>query len=348
MQRTDLAGVKPIIFSAEGLSLSAAEKDLFSTEKPFGLILFARNVDTPNQLRALIDDFRDVVGRADAPVLVDQEGGRVQRLRPPYWFQAPALSKFGELFDIDPGLGERAAVLATDIIIDDLKSVGFNVNCSPCLDLPRPETSNVIGDRALHKDIGILSRLGAVIADRYIERGILPVMKHLPGHGRATVDSHHDLPTVSVSREELQKSDFQPFKALNALPWAMTAHIVFDQIDPDNPATQSKTIIQDVIRGDIGFQGLLLSDDLNMNALKGSIGERAEAAYEAGIDILLHCSGDISEMRDIAPRIPHMSETVKDRVLASNFVMPVEGEVEEPFDRHAAIHELQELLSLIS
>ncbi|MBO6824559.1 MAG: beta-N-acetylhexosaminidase [Sneathiella sp.] len=348
MQRTDLEGVKPIIFSVEGLALSAEEKAFFASEKPFGLILFARNVSDPDQLKTLIADFRHAVGRRDAPVLVDQEGGRVQRLRPPHWFQAPALAKFGQLFDIDPKIGERAAILATDIISDDLTRVGFNVNCSPCLDLPRPETSNVIGDRALHKDIKILSRLGAVIADRYIERGIIPVMKHLPGHGRGTVDSHHELPTVSATRAELQESDFAPFKALNALPWAMTAHIVFDQIDLNAPATQSKTVIQDIIREDIGFKGLLLSDDLNMNALKGTLGERAEAAYTAGIDILLHCSGHMEEMCDIAPRISHMSEAVKDRVMASGAVMPTEGEVVAPFDRESAIQELEELLSLIS
>ncbi|MBE7637687.1 beta-N-acetylhexosaminidase [Sneathiella sp. P13V-1] len=346
MHETDLSGVKPIIFSVAGTELSAEEKSFFQSEKPFGFILFARSVDNPDQLRQLISDLRSCVERSDAPVLVDQEGGRVQRMRPPHWFQAPALGKIGALYDIDPAISERAAVLATELIINDLKSVGFNVNCSPCLDLPRAETSNVIGDRALHQDNDVLVKLAATIMDYYVENGIMPVIKHIPGHGRGTVDSHHELPTVSATLEELKASDFKPFKSLSAAPWGMTAHIVFDQIDPDNPATQSQKVIEEIIRGEIGFDGLLLSDDLNMNALKGSLRERAVRAFDAGIDILLHCSGKMDEMKDIASAIPQMSEKVIYRVkqgaaqLPDEDSIPVLNNISQKKDELASLLEL--------
>ncbi len=347
MRETDYAGVKPIIFSVEGTTLSAEEKAFFEKEKPFGFILFARSVDNPEQLRKLIGGLRDSVGRPDAPVLVDQEGGRVQRLRSPHWFQAPALGKIGALYDIDPTIAERAAILSTELIISDLKSVGFSVNCSPCLDLPRPETSNVIGDRALHKDARVLVKLAGVIMNCYVEHGIMPVIKHIPGHGRATVDSHHELPTVSASLDDLKQTDFKPFKSLSAAPWGMTAHIVFDQIDPNNPATQSKKVIGEIIRGDIGFDGLLLSDDLNMNALEGSLKERAVKSFEAGVDILLHCSGKMEEMRDIASAIPEMSEQVIRRVKQGEAQLPEQDSIPAIENLTEKREELASLLSLL-
>ncbi len=312
MPKTDYADVRSVIFSCEGTELTAAETAFFESEKPFGFILFARNVDTPDQLRKLISDLRACTGRADTPVLVDQEGGRVQRLRAPHWFNAPSFGKIAALYEQDSAAGLKAAELTTRLIAADLVSVGFSVNCSPCLDLGLPQTSAVIGDRSFGGDADQVIALSKIVAETYMACGIMPVIKHIPGHGRGTVDSHLELPIVAAAHSELAASDFIPFQKMNHIPWGMTAHIVFEALDPDYPATQSKRVVEEVIRGEIGFDGLLLTDDLNMQALKGSLADRAKRAISAGVDIVLHCSGKLSEMKEVVSACPKLSiDTVR-------------------------------------
>jgi len=310
----NLAACKALILGCEGEQLSATERDFFAKQQPYGFILFARNIDNPGQVQKLVRDLREAVGREDAPFLIDQEGGRVQRLRSPHWFEASSFGSFGRMFDKDPMQAEQALALTTRLIANDLKGLGISVNCTPCLDLSLPETAAAIGDRAFSGDPAIVARLGAIVADEMASMGIMPVIKHMPGHGRGTVDSHHQLPTVSATLDQLLATDFVPFKALSHLPWGMTSHIVFDQIDPDHPATQSSIVIEDIIRGAIGFDGLLLTDDLNMNALSGDLPARAEKALEAGVDIVLHCSGKLAEMRDVAQVCPTLSDKAIARI----------------------------------
>jgi len=345
LQKTDLSRVKSVIFSCAGLEVTEAENAFFGQENPFGFILFARNIDNPDQVKKLTDDLRSAVGRRDAPILVDQEGGRVLRLKAPFWFEAPAFGKLGKLFDQNADEGIQATRLATRLIAQDLRGVGINVDCSPCLDLSFAETSSVIGDRSFHQDPDFVAILGAVVADEFLKAGIIPVIKHMPGHGRATVDSHHLLPTVQVSRDALIKSDFAPFHSLNKTPWGMTAHIVFDEIDADRPATQSSQIIRDVIRGDIGFDGLLLTDDLNMQALDGPLDLRAKRALDAGVDIILHCSGKLEEMKIVAGACTHLSGESVERIWRAEkqckaFPQPL-------YDQQSMITELKSLLSKI-
>lgn len=345
MQKTDLSSVKSVIFSCEGLKLTEDERQFFKREKPFGFILFGRNIDNPDQVRKLTEELRSAVGRADAPVLVDQEGGRVLRLRSPHWFDAPAFGQIGKLFEQDSEKGIQATRLATRLIALDLEDVGINVDCSPCLDLFFPETSSVIGDRSFNRDPELVAYLGAIVAEEFLAAGIIPVIKHLPGHGRATVDSHHQLPTVSVSKKELIDTDFAPFRSLKKSPWGMTAHIVFEAIDPKWPATQSKEIIRDVIRGEIGFNGLLLTDDLNMQALDGPLDLRAERALEAGVDIILHCSGKLEEMKLVAGACGTLSQISIDRIWQAEKQCKVGSRI--PYDKQAMNTELKTLLKFV-
>jgi len=317
LPRTDLSGVKPVIFSCEGFTLTNAERAFFKQENPFGFILFARNIDDPDQVRALIVDFRLCVGRNDAPVLVDQEGGRVQRFKEPHWFKAPSFGTLGKLYDLDATKGARATILATQLIAADLQNVGVTVNCSPCLDLSLGVTSSVIGDRSFHENPDVVAHLAKIVVDEYLNAGITPVIKHMPGHGRGSVDSHLELPKVSTSVDDLA-ADFLPFKELSSAPWGMTAHIVFEDVDPEYPGTQSKTVINDIIRGEIGFDGVLLTDDLNMNALSGSLGMRTIRAQEAGIDIILHCSGKLDEMQEVMKVCLPMTEDTMRRIDTQN------------------------------
>ncbi len=279
-----------------GLELTDEEKRFIAGVRPWGLILFRRNVDSPEQLLALTSAFRELVERSDAPVLVDQEGGRVQRLRPPHWPAYPAASAYGAQGGQE---GIEAARLAARLIARDLYDVGITVDCAPVLDVPVVGSHDVIGDRAFARDPDLVARLGRAFAQGLVAGGVLPVMKHVPGHGRAGVDSHLFLPMVDAERTALAR-DFVPFQALADLPMAMTAHVVFTALDPDRPATTSRIIIEQIVRGEIGFDGLLLSDDLSMEALNGSLGERAEAARDAGCDILLHCNGKLDEARAVA------------------------------------------------
>lgn len=284
-----------------GLALTDEERAFIREADPFGLILFRRNIADPAQVRALTAAFRESVGRADAPVLVDQEGGRVQRLGPPHWPRYPA----GRAYGLAPrGSGPEGATetarIGARLIAHDLAAVGITVDCLPVLDVPMPGAHDIIGDRAYADEPATVAALGRAAAEGLMEGGVLPVMKHVPGHGRAFCDSHEALPRVDASLDDLRARDFAPFRDLADLPIAMTAHVVFEAIDPDGPATTSREVVQTIIRREIGFDGLLLTDDLSMKALSGGFRDRAEAAFRAGCDVALHCNGELDEMRAVA------------------------------------------------
>ncbi len=308
--------VKAFVCGCAGTTLDAAERAFMAETRPWGLILFRRNVDTPDQLRALTAAFRDTVGRPDAPVLVDQEGGRVQRLTQPHWPRYPAAARFAALFARDPAEGVRMARLGGELLARDLSACGLDIDCAPVLDIPVEGSSAVVGDRAFGRDPETVAVLARAFADGLMAGGVLPVMKHIPGHGRAAVDSHHDLPVVTADRAALAR-DMAPFRALVDLPMAMTAHIVFEALDPERPATTSRTVIDEIIRGEIGFDGLLLSDDLSMQALSGTLGQRAAAAAAAGCDILLHCNGVMEEARAVADEAPELAGRAAERAAAA-------------------------------
>jgi beta-N-acetylhexosaminidase len=304
------------IFGCAGLDLTPDERAFFRDANPLGFILFARNVDNPERTRRLVEELRSCVARTEAPVLIDQEGGRVARLKPPHWRQAPPARLFGDLYARDPERGLEATRLNSSLLAADLVSIGADVDCLPVLDIAFPETHAIIGDRAYAAQPEPVAALGRAAAEGLMAEGALPVIKHMPGHGRATVDSHHQLPTVSASRAVLERTDFLPFKLLSDLPWAMTGHLLFEAIDPKAAITVSAHGVKDVIRGHIGFGGLLLSDDLNMEALGGSLGDRAGRALAAGCDIALHCNGQMAEMIEVAGRAGEMTEAAHDRVEA--------------------------------
>ncbi|SFI69816.1 glycoside hydrolase family 3 N-terminal domain-containing protein [Celeribacter neptunius] len=292
-----MTGQGAYIFGCEGLSLSAAEKRFFREARPWGFILFARNVDSPDQLRALSADLRESVGR-DAPILIDQEGGRVQRLRAPHWREfLPPFDQVAQALALgrDP---ERAIWLRGRLLAEDLHGVGIDVNCVPGLDVARRDTHPFLYNRCFSEDPAMVSRMGRALTRGMAAGGVAPVMKHLPGHGRGTVDSHKGLPRVTASLGELQ-ADFAPFKALSDLTMGMSAHIVMEALDPERPATQSPAAIR-LIREEIGFQGLLMTDDISMGALDGTVRDRGEASLRAGCDLVLHCNGDLFEMEALA------------------------------------------------
>lgn len=297
-----------VILGCAGTSLSDDERSFFREVRPFGFILFARNVDTPEQLRHLTEDLRDCVDRDDAPIFIDQEGGRVQRLRPPHWRAAPPMKLFGDLYKTNPDHAREALALNIQLLSAELLDLGITVDCAPLLDISTATTHVAIGDRAISDDVEVVCDLGRVAAESFLAAGILPVIKHLPGHGRATVDSHKDLPRVSAPRETLSRTDFVPFRHLKDMPLAMTAHIVFEDIDPSSPATTSQTVIGDIIRKDIGFDGLLISDDLSMHALTGGFRDRAMGSLDAGCDLALHCNGDMSEMKAVVDGASALSD----------------------------------------
>lgn len=293
---------RAVILGCAGHALTADERAFFRECDPLGFILFARNIDTPEQARRLVEELRSSVARAEAPVLIDQEGGRVARLKPPHWRKAPPARVFGELYRRDPEKGLEATGLNARLLAADVASIGCDVDCLPVLDIAFPETHAVIGDRAYADRPEPVAALGRAAADGLLAEGVMPVIKHIPGHGRSTVDSHDHLPRVSASREVLERTDFLPFKLLADLPWAMTGHLLYDAVDPAAAITVSAQGIQDVIRDHIGFDGLLLSDDLSMQALGGSLGERAARSLAAGCDIALHCNGRLDEMVEVAGR----------------------------------------------
>ncbi len=322
---------RAFITGVAGPELAAAERAFLREAAPWGLIIFKRNVSTPQQVQELVQSFRDAVGW-HAPVLVDQEGGRVQRLGPPHWAAYPPGARYGALYDRDKAIGLEVARLAGHLIANDLGAVGIDVDCLPIADVPVPGGDPVIGDRAYGTEPGKVAAIAAAIAQGLQAGGVLPVLKHLPGHGRATADSHHRLPVVDADRATLEATDFAAFRPLAGLPLGMTAHVVFSAIDPVAPATTSVTMVREVIRGFIGFQGLLMSDDISMNALSGSIAERSRAALGAGCDVVLHCNGDFKEMSEVAGATPMLEGAAKARAEAA---LAARGAPEE-FDVEAA------------
>ncbi len=288
------------IYGCAGTALSADERAFFREARPWGFIVFGRNVESREQLLALARELRECLDDAAAPILIDQEGGRVARLKPPQWRVSPAAARFGAVHATSPEAGREAVYLNARLIAYELCEVGINVDCLPVLDIPVEGADAVIGDRAFARDPSTIIDLGRAAIEGLIEGGVLPVMKHIPGHGRATADSHLALPRVATGVEELSATDFVTFRSLNQCPMAMTAHVIYDAIDPQRPATTSPKVIRDVIRGEIGFDGLLMSDDVSMNALSGPISVRAKAALFAGCDVVLHCNGKMEEMREVA------------------------------------------------
>ncbi len=296
----------PAIFGLSGLSLSADERAFFADSDPAGYILFGRNIENRSQLRALTDEIRSIHGRDRCFICIDQEGGRVARMKPPEWAHYPAGEAFDRLYDIAPSSAIEAARLNAEAIGLDLAEVGITVDCLPLLDVRQPGANDVIGDRALGSEPLRVAALGRAMLDGLDRAGVAGVIKHLPGHGRTNVDTHKSLPTVIATADELE-SDLAPFRALADAPIAMTGHLLFTAWDNQNPATQSPTIINKVIRGSIGFDGLLLTDDLDMEALAGSIPERAARSVAAGCDIALNCWARMDDMTGIAAALPALS-----------------------------------------
>lgn len=306
-----MIGSGAAIFGCAGLTLTAAERDFFRDYDPLGFIVFARNVETPEQLTRLTADLRDSVGR-DAPILVDQEGGRVQRLRAPYWREWVAPLDNVERAGVNAA---RAMAFRSMVIAAELRAVGIDANCAPVADIAGPNTHPFLRNRCYGQDVETVSHIARAVADAHLKMGVLPVVKHMPGHGRSINDTHHDLPTVTTDRATLNATDFAPFRALADLPMAMTAHIIFSAYD-DLPATQSPAMIR-AIRDEIGFAGLLITDDLNMQALAGSLGQRAARSIASGCDIALHCKGDMTEMLQVASATGAMTEAARARATAA-------------------------------
>jgi beta-N-acetylhexosaminidase len=299
---------RAFITGLAGAAISPEERSFLREAAPWGLILFKRNVVDPAQVLALTDEFRSICGRDDAPVLVDQEGGRVQRLGPPHWPAYPAGAVYARLYARDRALGLRAAHLGARLIAADLAAVGITVDCLPLADVPVAGADRVIGDRAYGERPDQVAAIAAAVAAGLASGGVLPVVKHLPGHGRATADSHQHLPIVGADRQTLERTDFAAFRPLAGLPLGMTAHVVFTALDPGLPATTSAVIIHEVIRNWIGFAGALMSDDLSMGALTGSIAERTRQSLAAGCDLVLHCNGALSEMEEVAAHCPELAD----------------------------------------
>ena len=335
--------LKAFICGSSGPELTDKERSFLREARPCGLILFARNCVEPGQLRHLVEDFRSAVSDNGLMVLIDQEGGRVRRLKPPHWRKLPPARAFGELYARDSGEAMEAAYLVARLTAEELSELGINVNCAPVLDIPATGADDIIGDRAYGSDPQIVADLGEAAARGYLDGGVLPVMKHIPGHGRAGVDSHKSLPVIDASRQELAKLDFKPFAKLRELPAAMTAHVLIPDIDTERPASISPAIIGQVIRDQIGFDGLLMCDDLSMGALKGPVAQRAKGAICAGVDVALHCNGDIREMTAIAEVVPELETKAKQRFEAAL------GQIGEPkdFDHDRANALLGKVMALV-
>jgi beta-N-acetylhexosaminidase len=295
------------ITGVAGEVLTPDETAFLKSAAPAGLILFARNCVSHEQIRRLVGAVREAVGGDDLLVLIDQEGGRVQRLRPPLGRALPPAVAYARMYAEDPDGAQRAAFLAARLLADDLLALGINTDCAPVLDIPVPGAHDVIGDRAYGLEPLQVAALGRAAAEGFMAGGVVPVIKHIPGHGRATKDSHHELPVVSERHATLSATDFAPFKALADMPAAMTAHVVFTALDGENPASTSRVITQDIMRGEIGFDGLLMSDDVSMKALSGSFAERTRAVFAAGSDLALHCNGALAEMEEVAASSPALA-----------------------------------------
>ncbi len=325
-----------------GPDLLGGERAFLRETRPAGIILFARNCVAHDQIRRLVGDSLAAIGSDHALVLIDQEGGRVQRLRPPLGRTLPTAAAFGALYAADPQEACAFAALAARQTAADLRALGINTNCAPVLDLPVAGAHDVIGNRAYGTTIEQVVALGGAVAAGLMAGGVLPVIKHIPGHGRATADSHHALPVVGTARAELETTDFAPFRALAHLPAAMTAHVLFTAIDDARPASTSPIVTADVIRGDIGFGGLLMSDDVSMKALGGSFGDRATAVLAAGSDVVLHCNGNMAEMEAVAAACPALVGPALARLEAATAIL----QRREPFEPQLAEAAIARVLSV--
>ncbi|MBT5665983.1 MAG: beta-N-acetylhexosaminidase [Rhodospirillaceae bacterium] len=332
--------MKAAIFGCAGLQVSESERCFFSTHNPVGFILFGRNIESPSQVRSLVETLKSCVDHHDPLILIDQEGGRVARLRPPHWPEYPTAATFGSLFAVNEAAGEEAVMLNARLIADDLSQLGINVDCAPVLDIFYDGAADIIGDRAYDANVETVARLGRKVCDGLLSGGVLPVIKHIPGHGRAVVDSHLELPVVDTSLDTLRQTDFAPFRLFADAPLAMTAHVIYSAIDPHNPATVSKSVIADIVRGDIGFDGLLMSDDLSMKALVGTMRERAVAAIAAGCDVVLHCNGDMEEMTAVADACPSLSPRSTQRLESALAALATPGTL----DRSCALNKVKLLM----
>ena len=326
---------KAIIYGCSGPALTADEASFFRKTDPLGLILFDYNCESPEQIKSLVASFRDAVGRPSAPVLIDQEGGRVARLKAPHWRHPPPAAIFAEAAKSD--LDGACAMARTNarLIAKDLIELGITVDCAPVVDVPVPGAHDIIGDRALGEDPEMIATLGRAVCDGLHDEGVSPVIKHMPGHGRALADSHKDLPRVSEALDLLEQTDFKPFRLLADMPYAMTAHIVFDGIDSERPATVSKAVIDQIIRGSIGFDGVVFSDDIGMEALSGTPAERAKAVIEAGCDVVLECWGKLDVMQDIAPNVPSLTDAAADRLQRAEAMRLARQESAPPLTQEA-------------
>jgi beta-N-acetylhexosaminidase len=327
-----------VVLGCRSEELHGDERRFFAEADPAGFILFRRNCGSPDQVRRLVEALRDSVGRADAPMLIDQEGGRVARLRPPYWRAYPPPARIAALPDPQ---AEEAAWLGARLIADDLARLGISVDCLPVLDLPVAGADPVIGDRAYGDEPNRVARLARAVCDGLLVGGVVPILKHIPGHGRARVDSHYASPMVGTGQDELSVTDFAPFRALAAMPWAMTAHIVYRAIDPAAPGTFSRAVIGEIIRGEIGFDGVLISDDLSMRALGGRLGERVQRALAAGCDLVLHCNGDRAEMEEVVAAAAPMTSEAAARLMRGEAMRRPPGK----FDREEAERRFEALLA---
>jgi beta-N-acetylhexosaminidase len=322
------------IVGCAGGRLSDAERQFFADLDPLGFILFARNVESPEQVAALVHDLRATVGRR-APVLIDQEGGRVQRLKPPHWRRRPAMAIFGRLADIDLPMARQAARLNARLLAEDLITLGIDVNCAPLIDLAIPGAHDIVGDRAFGSDPSLVADLGRAVMDGLLDGAVMPVVKHIPGHGRAMADSHLALPVVEDDAKTLAANDFAAFRSLRDAPWAMTAHVVYKAFDDRRPATVSPVVIRRVIRDAIGSDALLLSDDVSMKALSGGFAERAAACLDAGCDVVLHCNGEMDEMRAVASALRPLSEQAQERLARAEAMrrrLPIVADAEAALD----------------
>jgi beta-N-acetylhexosaminidase len=329
------------IYGCAGLTLSDEERAFFRDAQPWGFILFARNVDDRAQVLALCAALRETVNDARAPILIDQEGGRVARLKPPHWKERPAAARFGARYETAPDVAREACYLNARAIAYDLAEIGINVDCLPVLDVPVEGANDVIGNRAFSRDASVIIELASAQIEGLTDGGVLPVMKHIPGHGRATADTHFELPRVTATAEELSATDFVTFRSLDQCPMAMTAHVIYAAFDDHRPATTSAKIIRDVIRGEMGFDGLLMSDDLSMNALTGSLAARAKAALFAGCDVVLHCNGRIEEMRSVAEE----AKPLEGHSLRRAEAALAHRATPAPFDAEAATARVAQLLA---
>lgn len=332
---------RAVVFGCAGPDLTPDEAAFFREADPLGFILFRRNCVDRDQMRRLVADLRASVGRADAPVLIDQEGGRVARMRPPHWPAHPPMGVFGDLAARDPAAGREAAWINGRLLAHMLAEVGITVDCAPVCDVPVEGAHDIIGDRAFSRDPAIVTALARATAEGLLAGGVLPVIKHIPGHGRAGTDSHAELPVVEAGRAVLEATDFLPFRALADLPLAMVAHVVLKAIDPDAPASTSPIVVREVVRGpSIGFDGLLFSDDLSMNALRGEPYARAQAVLAAGMDVVLHCNGDLDEMRALLGAVPALDGVAAERWARAEAMR----HAPDPVDISAMTNRLAELL----